>query len=60
MENKNVVLSDDELKDVTGGAAMRIDCGMFDTKELCVKHNPRCSWVSDSCVEQAGKVNRSL
>ena len=50
MENKNVVLSDDQLKEVTGGAAMSVDCGMYDTKELCVKQNPKCSWVNDSCI----------
>ena len=60
MENKNVVLSDDELKDVTGGAAASVDCGMFDTKELCVKQNPKCAWAKDACVELTTKFNASL
>ena len=50
MENKNVVLSDDELKDVTGGAAASVDCGMYDTKELCVKQDPKCAWVNGACI----------
>ena len=59
MENKNVVLSDDELKDVSGGAGSTFKntkCSIYKTKEDCYK-NVECAWVGDTCVE--GSMTKS-
>ena len=63
MENKNVILSDDELKDVTGGAGVcfsKSNCNMFNTKDACLQ-DVACAWVNDACVAvENAAIGRSL
>jgi hypothetical protein len=52
-ENKNTVLSDDQLKDVTGGALFNnvlSDC-TYKTQTVCRK-SPECVWKNNQCVSR--------
>ena len=51
-ENENAVLTDEELKDVTGGAGIGITVGNQNCKgrdkTSCLKYN--CRWVKNTCI----------
>ena len=55
MENENkekVVLTDEELKKVAGGANVLIICSHRLTPELCAKVKQYCIWLGGKCVSK--------
>ena len=52
MEKNNVILADDELKDVSGGTFGKssYDCGSSITRDECIKRKDRCIWDNMRCV----------
>ena len=55
MEKENVILNDDELKDVAGGGTawnnMKV-CNKFPRKDVCEKYGDGCIWheTSQKCI----------
>ena len=55
MENENkekVVLTDEELKKVAGGAPVTIICGHNLKPEHCEKVKQYCIWLGGKCVSK--------
>ena len=48
MEKENVIINDDELKDVSGGATtgwdMLSSCRLFNRRDVCEKDGDKCYW----------------
>ena len=52
MEKENVILNDDELKDVSGGTPtgwdMQSSCELFNRRDVCEKYGEKCYWHMSS------------
>ena len=58
MGKENVILTDDELKDVTGGTKVVNGAPLYKIKEDCEKmgvrkhcvQNTNCAWINSKCT----------
>ncbi len=58
MANENKVLSDEDLKNVAGGAPLNsLTCSLYTTEKDCMAHRG-CLWVEGACI--VGVTTRSL
>jgi bacteriocin-like protein len=58
MENENmekIILNDEELKEVTGGASQGYDslelekCGRYQSRVFCMQQPSMCAWIDNQC-----------
>ena len=55
MENKNTVLTDEELKEVTGGISVSNEyCAAKLTEKVCRQYWTWCQWYSTNTNEYGG------
>ena len=58
MEKENVILNDDELKNVSGGSPIppytEHGCARFPRKDVCEQFSDKCYWdaVKKQCLEK--------
>ena len=54
-KDKNIILTDEELKEVTGGASPKFaGCMHYRKIEECAKKSDRCRWSNGKCVSKLG------
>ena len=52
-KDKNIILTDEELKEVAGGArAGSAGCIRYLKSEECAKKSDRCRWSNGKCISK--------
>ena len=55
MEKEKEILTDDQLKDVSGGWSLPNFCGQFDRRDVCEKlSRGKCQWyeLTRMCIDK--------